>query len=1090
MEPFNLLHTPLSGRHLIEASAGTGKTFTIAGLYLRLLLERRLRADQILVVTFTEAATEELRDRIRRRLREAVDAFAAGSSDDPLLDGLLGGGIAAPEALRLLSAALRSFDEAAIFTIHGFCQRALRDNPFASGSLADTELLADQERLLQEVAADFWRDTVYRAPAPLVRKVVDEGVSPGRLLRSVGTRGGPLLRVIPELPLPELPAGDPDEAFLDQWLLALKRQFHAYLAAELPRRKRRANVRSFDDLLLDLYQALQAAQGDALAGAVRERYRAALVDEFQDTDPLQFGIFDALYPLAGEAPLFMIGDPKQAIYSFRGADVFAYLAAAAATEQRHTLDENWRSEPALVRAVNALFAGRPAPFLFPGIAFHPVRAAEREQRLLTVDGAADPAPFKIHFVPRREAGKPINKGDGAELLVQGVAAEIARLLDEGGAGRLLIGDRPLVAGDIAVLVRKNRQARLVQQELNRLGIPAVLRGAGNLFDSPEAAEILLVLGAVAEPADERRLRAALVTDLAGIGGDGLARLLGDESAWETVLEEFRGYHDLWAKSGCMPMAMRLLAGRQVRSRLLALPDGERRLTNILHCFELLHEAAVAGNLGMEATVSWLAERLSEEQRREEHEIRLETDEAAVQLVTIHKSKGLEYPVVFCPFCWEGRDGTGETVLFHDEAGRAVLDLGSPELPRHRQRAAEENLAEGLRLLYVAVTRAKNRCYLAWGAFKDAGGSAMHYLLHPDVPGDKGQVALSDEAIRAELEQLAVASGGAIAVTPLPPRAPAGVYRPPVAAEPLSCREFHGTIEHDWRVASFTSFVSQAEHVAELPDRDEWVAGDGAPLLREPPAERQTIRDFPRGTRAGIFLHEIFEELDFAAGPAGIAEAAVAEKLRRHGFAGEWLPAVTAMLGQVLTVPLPAGEASFRLADLRPGGWLTELEFYFPLRFITADGLREAAARWSGLEQPVSLTELVTGLTFQPVRGVVRGFVDLVCEWQGRYFIIDWKSNYLGSQPADYQPPQLRESMRSHRYPLQYLLYTVALHRHLAVRLADYDYDRHFGGVHYLFLRGIEAARGDGAGIFHDRPPRQLIEELERLFVRLDCRAGE
>lgn len=1085
MEPFDLLHTPLAGRHLIEASAGTGKTFTIAGLYLRLVLEWRLRVDQILVVTFTEAATEELRDRIRRRLREALDAFAAGGSEDPLLRGLVDGGIAAAEALRLLTAALRSFDEAAIFTIHGFCQRTLQEYPFASGALADTELVTDQARLLREVAADFWRNVVYRAPASLVRRIVAAGVTPERLLQLVGLRGGPLLTVIPDLPLPELPTGEPDEAFLDRWLLALKRQFYDYLAAELPRRKRRANVRYFDDLLLDLYQALHQPQGAVLAGAVRERYRAAMIDEFQDTDPLQFRIFDALYPAAAETPLFLIGDPKQAIYSFRGADIFAYLEAAAATAQAHTLIENWRSEPALIRAVNALFAGRTAPFLFPEIAFHPVRAAERERELLTVDGMTDPAPLKLIFVPRPEADKPINKGEGAELLVRGIAAEIARLLDDGAAGRLRIGDRPLAAGDIAVLVRKNHQARLVQRELSRLGIPAVLRGAGNLFASAEAAEILLVLGAVAEPADERQLRAALITDLVGIGGDDLARLLADESAWEAVLEEFRDYHDLWAKSGCMAMALRLLAARRVRSRLLARPDGERRLTNLLHCFELLHQAAVTDNLGLEGTVNWLAARLDDEYRGEEHEIRLETDEAAVQLVTVHKSKGLEYPVVFCPFSWEGGGASGEPVFFHDAAGRAVLDLGSPELARHRLRAAEENLAEGLRLLYVAVTRAKNRCYLAWGAFKDAGDSALHYLLHPGAPVARGQVALSDGAIGAELAQLAATAAGTIAVIPLSGRAAAGTCRRGAAREALRCREFHGNIDQDWRVASFTALASRSGGTAELPDRDELMAGGAFAAPPESSGERLTIREFPRGTAAGIFLHEIFEELDFAAGPAGVAEMVVAEKLSRHGFAGDWLPAVTAMLCQVLTVPLPAGAASFRLADLRPGAWRTEMEFYFPLRFISADDLRAAARGWGGLDLPLDLAELFAGLAFRPVRGMVRGFVDLVCEWQGRYFILDWKSNYLGPHPADYGPARLRESMRAHCYPLQYLLYTVALHRHLTVRLADYDYDRHFGGVHYLFLRGVDASGGEGGGIFYDRPPRRLVEELAQLLVRLD-----
>ncbi|RNC72337.1 MAG: exodeoxyribonuclease V subunit beta [Desulfuromonadales bacterium] len=1085
MDHFDLIHTPLAGRNLIEASAGTGKTFTIAGLYLRLLVERRLRVEQILVVTFTEAATEELRVRIRRRLREAQDAFAAGASDDPLLAGLLAAVTERGEAVRLLTAALRSFDEAAIFTIHGFCQRVLQESPFESGSLFDTELVTEQEGLLREVAGDFWRLHLYTAPPAAVARAVAAGLSPAALLKLAGKRGSdPFLAVIPNLSRPELPAtGAIDDATLDVWLLWLRRAFFAYLAEELPRRKRRANVRFFEDLLLDLHRALSGPDGALLAEAVGERYRAALIDEFQDTDPLQFRIFDTLFPTDDpETPLFLIGDPKQAIYSFRGADIFAYLEAAEGTEQRHTLGENWRSEPALIRGVNALFAFRAEPFLFREIGFSPVTPAERERELLTVDGVPDPSPFRLWQMGRLEAGKPINKGDAWEILPRAVAVEIARLLAEGNEGRLRIGGRPVQPGDMAVLVRKNRQARLVRRELASLGIPAVLRGAGNLFESIEAEEVLQLLAAVAEPGNGRLIRTALVTELVGVTGDGLARLIEDEPAWEEVLEEFRGYHGLWETGGCMAMTSALLARRRVRSRLLACAGGERRLTNILHCVETIHQAAVAGNLGMEGTIAWLAARIAEEPKREEHEIRLETDEAAVQLVTVHKSKGLEYPIVFCPFAWEETVSRDQTAVFHDGDRRLVIDIGSPELPLHRERAQEEGLAEALRLLYVAVTRARNRCYLVWGAFKDAGRSALHYLLHPEAAAVKGQVALDDGAIMADLARLATASGGAIAVEPLPVAAVAPAAPSKAVAGDFRCREFTGRIDGDWRVASFTSFASHPAGIAELPDRDDTAAGSGG---EQPAADPFSIFSFPRGARAGIFLHEILERLDFAAGPAADVAPAVEEALRRHGFGRQWLPAVAGMVANVLRLPLPAPAGSFALADLKPGGWRTELEFYFPLRFVTAEALRDLACQWSGEEQPANLADVLGALRFRPVKGMVRGFIDLVCEHDGRYYLMDWKSNHLGNSAADYAPSRLREAMERNLYPLQYLLYSLALHRHLATRLPGYRYDRHFGGVFYLFLRGIDPARGAETGVFADRPPRELVEELERLLIESD-----
>ena len=1086
MNHFDLLHTPLAGRNLIEASAGTGKTFTIAGIYLRLLLERQLAVGEILVVTFTEAATKELRERIRERIREAEDAFAVGTSSDRLLDHLLQGSIDHAAARRLLTTALRSFDEAAIYTIHGFCQRMLLENPFESGSLYDTELVTDQGGLLREIAADYWRINCYGAPGEAVRAALAAGLGPDALLKIAGRRGGsPFVEVIPRAALPALPKeGKCDPALLADWLLALRRGFFDYLAAELPRRKRRANVRFFEDLLLDLHSAL-AREGSPLPRLIRDRYRAALIDEFQDTDPLQFRIFDAVYPAGDETPFFLIGDPKQAIYSFRGADIFAYLDAAAGTEERHTLGENWRSEPALVRAVNALFASRGNPFYFDDIRFAEVEPAGREGDILTLDGEPDTAPFRLWFAGRKEVGKPINKGDAWEMLPQAVAGEIARLLHDGADGRLKIGKRGIVPGDIAVLVRAHRQARLVQRALRQRGIPSVLCSAGNLFDSDEAAEILCFLRAVAEPANERLLRSALVTDMVGVSGDDLALLMADESCWERVLAEFRLYHELWGAGGCMAMAMRFLELRRVRRRILSLSAGERRLTNILHCFETVHGAADAENLGMEGTIVWLAERIAEEPKREEHEIRLETDAQAVQLVTIHKSKGLEYPIVFCPFCWAEYGGREAATLFHDEKRTTVVDIGSPELEAHRRQAVQESLAESLRLLYVALTRARHRCYLAWGAFKDAGESAMHYLLHPEAAAVKGQVALGDAEMLADLSRLAGAAGNSIAVLPLP-EAGGASYAPPAAnPDAFGCRTFNGAVEQDWRVTSFTSFTAAAGHRAqapELPDRDE------TPLATEagrPPAETPPtgIFAFPKGAAAGIFFHEIFESLDFTVADEA-APPLVAELLKKHGFPPEWRETVSGMVMDVLHTRL-APEEGFTLAEVPMGRRIAELEFFFPLAFVSPERLKSAAERWTGMELPLDMAELFSRLSFARVKGMVRGFMDMVFEEGGRFYIVDWKSNHLGNRTADYGQAELRREMERNLYPLQYLLYTVAFSRYLHLRVDGYDYDRHFGGVYYIFLRGVDAEGGSQSGIFFDRPPRGVIEDLTEALIQQD-----
>ncbi|HEY5512681.1 MAG TPA: exodeoxyribonuclease V subunit beta [Geomonas sp.] len=1066
MNRFDLLNTPLAGRNLIEASAGTGKTFTIAGVYLRLVLELRLSVAEILVVTFTEAATKELRERIRKRLKEAESAFEQGESksSDLLLSGLLRTIPDHAGARRLLANAVRSFDEAAIFTIHGFCQRMLQENPFESGSLCNTELMTDQGTILTEIAQDYWRINCYGAPRDRIAAANAAGISPATLLAMARRIGGdPFASVIPDAP--EEPCDS------DAWLLGLKRGFFDYLAGELPGRKRARNVRSFDDLLLDLHAAL-TRKDSTLPALIRERYQAALIDEFQDTDPTQFAIFDTVFPAAHPAPFFLIGDPKQAIYSFRGADIFAYMGAAKATKARHTLLENWRSEPSLIRGVNAVFASHGTPFLFEEIPFSPVEPAQQELKLLTAGGEST-APLKLWFAPRKEAGKPINKGDAWDLLPETVAAEISRLLRDGASGGLKIGERGVEPGDIAVLVRANRQARLMQRALTRRGIPSVLCSAGNLFDSEEAAELLTILSAVSEPGHEALLRGALATDLTGVSGEELARLMGDESGWEQVLEEFRSYHEVWTASGCMAMTLRFMERRQVRGRLLSAPMGERRLTNLLHLVETIHHAQVQGHLGMEGVVDWLACRIAEEPKHEEHEIRLETDEAAVQLVTIHKSKGLEYPIVFLPFCWAEFAGKDETALYHEESGRVVLDIGSAELSDHKALAQREGLAESLRLLYVALTRGKHRTYLIWGAFKDAGNCALHYLLHPDAEAAKGQVTLSDEAMLKELGRLAGSSGGAIEVLTMP-EADTTPYLPQaVDGSGFDFRRFAGSVARDWRVASFTSLATRQHHAAELPDRDEGSRTEGGDTAGVDPAG---IFAFPRGAKAGIFLHEIFERLEFRSPPEALPPL-VADLLERHGFEAQWCGAVCSMVLSVLRAPM--GKEGFALESIGMDRRFTELEFFFPLAPITSERLRDAVSRFTGEAFPVDMAGLFSRLSFTPVRGMLRGFIDLVVEQGGRYYILDWKSNHLGNRAEDYDGPGMRREMEQSLYPLQYLLYTVALDNYLRLRIPGYDYDEHFGGIFYLFLRGVD---GKGNGVFADRPPKRFIEELSHALL--------
>ncbi len=659
---FDLLNSPLEGTNLIEAGAGTGKTYTLTGLFLRLILERRLPVNEILVVTYTVAATEELRDRIRRKIREALEACSGGTSPDSFLQSLLLKVPDREEAAVLLHAALLDFDEAAIFTIHGFCQRTLQESAFESGSLFDTELEPEEEtELIAEIVQDFWRRHFYDAPREWVQYALSLNLGPVTFLELLKKgRSQPDLKIIPRtdpvvfttlepfrrayvelrnawpkardeveqafsdpaltadyteqvaarlslmdafleenspvFPLPEkfekftsrglekktrkklktprhpyFLLGDAlklaAEALrleMDRHLLYLKGAVFQFLGQELPIRKQRRNIQSFDDLLIRLRRSLEKPGGDELSREVRKRYRAALIDEFQDTDPVQYAIFRNIFGQGGSI-LFIIGDPKQAIYSFRGADLFAYLKAAGRVDRRYTLDRNWRSEPGLIAAVNTVFGCRENAFLYREIPFEPAVAEEGgAQSFLTIRGKREPP---LHFWQVNSGdGGLINKGEAEALIPGAVAGEISRLLRLGKKDEALLDSRRLREGDLAVLVRTNRQARMMQTALGRLKIASVLHTTGNLFDSYEAQEVQRVLDGMVHPLREGRIRAALATNLLGVTGETLERLTRDEAGWEEWLSRFREYYEIGEKKGFIRMFRYFLLREKVRSR--------------------------------------------------------------------------------------------------------------------------------------------------------------------------------------------------------------------------------------------------------------------------------------------------------------------------------------------------------------------------------------------------------------------------------------------------------------------------------------------------------------------------------------------
>jgi len=1118
---FSLLETEIgSGRLLIEASAGTGKTFTIAGLVLRLLLERAdLTIDRILVTTFTELATAELRGRIRDLLRDALLAFQTGKSQNDLLRQVLEKYPDHRGASGRLKDALEHFDEAPIYTIHGFCQRVLAKQAFETGTLFDAELVTDERDLLREVTWDFWRRNFYSNDSLGVFLAIQGKITPKKLLKDleelaknptltilpkdlrssaeaavkvaealnavrkawpkcadgihaffanpVWAKGehknaALLARVLDDLEqvaagegasarqfnsiellasevivsrglrkgsiLPENPIFGVSQKFVDcsaVFCATLRAEFHAWAPEELRRRKQARNVLAFEDLLTHLDEALHGGGGVALAGSIREQYRVALVDEFQDTDPLQYSIFERIYQ-GSDATVAFIGDPKQAIYSFRGADVFTYLNAARDTERQFTLRTNWRSESGLVRAVNAIF-DRPDSFQLDEIHFLPTEPGPH----------ADETP--LLFQGKAETPFHIWTSFGKEKMADCVATEIVSLLERGAT----IDGKKLEPSRFAVLASTNAQAAEMQVALRTRRVPSVLYSSANVFTSHEAREMRDLLAAAAEPGNDRLVRAALCTDALGFTGNEIDLLSRDDVAWEKEVLRFQEHHQVWREHGFIRMLRQLAVAHGVRRRLLAFRDGERRLTNFLHLSELLHTACVEHRLGMTGLLKWLAQEMQAGNNapRDECELRLESDEEAVRIITVHKSKGLEFDVVFCPYV--GSNAITRPT-FHDpeENYRLTLDLvGTEEYKPIREKEA---LAEALRLFYVAVTRARHRCTMVWPAKAKREKSAPAFLL--------------GNGLRPSIESADIT----ITETPAPND---NDFCPGSGMAPhLEARQFTDAIDRTWGIASFTRLVS---------GREADVLDEG--LLVEPPSEvesggPESIHTFPRGMHAGTCLHEILEEIDFA--NLGDADALVQRRLHAYGIDG-FDATVIQNVRELAELPLSDGVKTFRLTDILNESRKAELEFSFPIHALTMAKLTEAFAVE---KMPLRIDRL----QFQPMNGFMNGFIDLTFEHGGRFYFADWKSNWLGPTTRAYQPTTVAAEMRQNFYTLQLCIYSVALHRYLRLRKPGYDFDRHFGGVFYVFLRGIDPAKPE-SGVHFERLSRAFVEKLSAIF---------
>jgi exodeoxyribonuclease V beta subunit len=1198
----DVLDIPLEGVELIEASAGTGKTHTITTLVLRLLVFQRLPLSEILVVTFTNAATAELRERIRQRIGEACLAFEQGGlSQDEDIARLVASSPDRSAALRSLRDAQSSMDQAGVFTIHGLCQRVLEQHAFESGVPFELELSTNALPLLQEVVEDLWSAELDRMSEAQIRFLDARGINAQKILSLVrATSGCGAPELVPAPPgcsdleralgrfvearrrarsvwagarervsglllgsaalsrtkyrpdslrdwlgqlaklldvdadsdrgwfeecarfsssalrngtktdcaAPEEPFFDLIEQLCDThaelerelegWLVTLYHRVVEQARLRFRERKQARRTKTFDDLLGRLAEALRGCGGPVLAALMRARWRAVLIDEFQDTDPVQYEIFRAVY-LGTEVPVFLIGDPKQAIYAFRGADIFTYLEAARDPRTtRHTLTVNYRSDPGLVRATNALFGSHPAPFLFRDIGYAPVAPRPGAAERLSVPG--DPGSLHILFVSsegRTGSGGRITKSRwaGAEL-PRLLAGEIGRAL---GSGAVLAG-RPLRPSDLAVLTRTNDQAFQIQRALREAGIPSALRGDRSVLDSEEALELEAIVRALVEPLSSSRVRGALVTRLFGLDAEALDALTEEGAHWDQWLARFSAWHLTAARQGLTRGLRQLLRESGTAERLAAEVGGERRLTNVLHLIELLGQAEHAQRLDMAGLAQWFDDVKRSEWARDEmtadsEQLRLESDDDAVVITTIHGSKGLEFPWVFCPYLWDAgsvQSNGRRPIVYHDRADprRTLLKLeGTSADPEALKAAAEEELAESLRLIYVAVTRAQHRVSVVWGRFHRWEASALGYLLH----GAAVARDADDASLLGELHELERRAQGSIRVRVVGEAGALVRPRRSAGLQALGCRNFARQLVPSWLTSSFTALTAShgARPLSFGEDRD---YDDGPSTLLPPasasaPGAASAFSELPPGAATGQLLHSVLEQADFQKQDAEALAVLFRRELDRSGLGNQVEPLPLAeALSRALRAPLRSG-SSLTLSSIASRCRLSELEFVLPLGMHTVDGSGQPCAPLSpdllarALDEgrssavPDDYALRLARLDFAPLRGFLHGFIDLVFEQEGWWYLVDYKSNRLGDRLDDYAAERLASAMAEHHYVLQYHLYTVALHRLLCFRKPSYDYDSHFGGVFYLFLRGLSPERAPECGVYFDRPPRALVERL-------------
>ncbi len=1085
MQPFDLLGPLPAARTttVLEASAGTGKTFALAGLVTRYVAEGVATLDQMLLITFGRAATQELRDRVRCQIVDAVAAFDDPSvvGDNQVIRHLVDGSEEERRDRRQrLRDALAAFDAATIATTHQFCQMVLKSLGVAGDTDSGVTLVESLDELVTEIVDDLYlrhfgqeRDDPLLAHADALR----------------------LAREVVKNPATELRPKDADPGSR----AAVCVGFAKDVLAELEIRKRRKGILGYDDLLSRLADALDADDSPAQV-RMCQRWPIVMVDEFQDTDPVQWKVIDRAF--TGRSTVILIGDPKQAIYAFRGGDIVTYLTAAETAGVRMTLGKNWRSDGALVKRLQAVLGG--AELGDPRIIVHEVEAHHGGSRLV---GAGDP--FRLRVVRREALGrsgtKVLSIADLRAHIPRDLAADIGELLTRGAT----FDGRRVEARDVAVIVENHKDARACYRALCGAGIPAVYTGDSDIFNSEAAEDWLCLLEAFDQPHRPGMVRAAAATMFFGKTAGALVE--GGDRLTDEVAETLREWAGHARERGVAAIFEAAQLGG-MSDRVLSWQGGERLMTDLAHMTQLLQEAAHREHFSLPALRDWLRAQREERSGATERSRRLDNDAAAVQLMTVWVAKGLQFPVVYLPFAFNRNVQSRELVLFHEKDARCLHVGGSdcPDFNEVSRLGRAEDASDDSRLTYVAMTRAQAQVVAWWAPSHDEPNGGLSRLLRGRGPGESAVPdrcapdKIADDDALARFKEWEAAGGPVIEESVLRPVPP--LPREATPAD-LDARHFHRSIDTSWRRTSYSGLIRAAEstpvssepEVVELDDEAAEIPLVSSAAGADVPSP---MANLPTGAKFGTLVHAVLETADPFAAPLA---AELESRIREHSV---WWPVdvpaadLAAALVPMHDTPLGPLVDGLTLRQVGLTDRMREMDFEFPLAGgdlraaapeIRLKDVGELLSRHLREDDPLaSYSDRLTGAALggQPLKGYLSGSVDVVLRVGERYLVVDYKTNWLGdpTRPltaADYAQPRLVEAMLHSDYPLQALLYSVVLHRFLRWRLPGYVADRHLGGVLYLFLRGMcgpetPVIDGHPAGVFSWQPPASLITALSDL----------